>query len=178
MALSAITLTATTASQANSAETAGLRIDGKDALSQATYRGKAVNLCAKANKAWYRWNWTPRHSAANLVKFNAAPVIFVANGDANNRITVDATAANTVRLTAIVAGASTTANWDCTAAVVAGTTYKMEAKFKAGTCQLIVDGAVKASVAVAGVFATIPATLYWGADVSAANQVDAVYGPI
>ena len=80
-ALDAVTLTCTPASEANSTETTGLRVDGRDSCYQDPLAG-----VLKAQKGWIRWQLTPRHDAANLAAFwenNHVYMMYVV-GDAVN----------------------------------------------------------------------------------------------
>ncbi|MBE0574034.1 hypothetical protein IH575_03965, partial [Candidatus Dojkabacteria bacterium] len=79
-ALDDVSLTATPASLANSQESGGIRVDGYDKLTQPVTKLKATSGSIK-------FKWTPRHSAADFLKFGQTELdIFRLYGNANNRI--------------------------------------------------------------------------------------------
>jgi hypothetical protein len=168
-----VSLTVTPASEANSLETSGLRVDGQDLCSLTPAAGRLV-----ATQGWLRWNWTPRHDAADLAGFAGAanlPYIVYVFGDANNNIIVEVTAANTIQLDVTANAVNAVANWNCAAAIVAGTTYLMEVRWNGNWFRFIVDGVVVAQVNPAGTFALDPTIVYWGCDAAPIHEADATY---
>ena len=170
--LDAVSLTATAASVANSAETSGLRVDGQDLCSWAPPAGRLL-----AAQGWLRWNWTPRHDAADLAAFAGAanlPYLVYLFGDANNEVLVEVTAANTIQLDVTANAVNATQNWDCTGALVAGTTYKMEVRWDGNWFRFYVDDVLEAQVTV-GPMTTDIATVYWGCGATPDHEADAAY---
>lgn len=167
--LTAVSLTVTPASQANSTETSGLRVDGLDTLTQ-----PITNLTATAGQI--RFKWTPRHSAAGVVKFgNSAAYIVSLYGAADNYIRVYWSAANTITLAFNDGGGEHTTTWDATGAIAAGSTYAMQIDYSASVMTLSVGGVVKATITTAISFATVPTTAYWGSTSASISQIDATF---
>lgn len=168
-ALTPVTLTTTAATEDNSTESAGLRIDGRDTASQTI-----SNLAATSGRI--RFGYTPRHSAADVAKFgNATSYIVELYGDSNNYIRVYWSAANTITLAFNDGGGEHTQTWDATGAIMAGTTYQMQIDYNASQMTLSVDGMVKATITTSLSFATIPITAYWGSSQAGASQADALF---
>lgn len=162
-----VSLTVTPASQANSAETSGLRVDGLDTCTQVV-----ANLSATTGRV--RWNYTPRHDAADAVKLgNAAAYVASLYGAADNYIRVYWSAANTITLAFNGGGGEHTATWDATGAIAAGTSYTLQLDYSASEMTLSVDDVVKATITTGISFATVPTTAYWGSTSAGASQADA-----
>lgn len=167
--LTPVTLTVTPASQANSTETSGIRVDGLDTMTQ-----PIANLTATSGQI--RWDYTPRHSAADAVKFgNAAAYIAELYGAADNYIRVYWSAANTITLAFDDGGGAHTTTWDATGAIVAGTTYLLQIDISAAAMTLSVDGVVKATITTAISFATVPTAAHWGASQAAVSAADSTF---
>ncbi|GAF82724.1 unnamed protein product, partial [marine sediment metagenome] len=84
--LDAVSLTATPASEANSAETTGLRVDGADGLTQPVAAGALGRF-----NGHYRANYVPRHDLADVGDWgNANGVLIHHQEDVNNYIFVRA----------------------------------------------------------------------------------------
>ncbi len=171
--LDAVSLTVTPANEANSAEGSGLRVDGRDTLTQPIPAGSLGESSGKI-----RFNWTPRHNAADAIAFgNVLPNIAMLWDASTNYIRVRWSAANTIQLTVFIGGANS-AVWDATGLIVAGTAYLIEIEYNATQCTLTVDGTLRITVTPgAGVnfVAGIPDTAYWGSSNVGVNQVDAVF---
>ena len=173
--LDAVTLTVTPASEANSLESGGIRVDGYDNGPQVVPENRL-----KSQKGWIRTIWRPRHSDAQAVAFgNATPYVLDIHGDANNWIDVVWTAANTLRLRYNANGAgAVSANWATGGgAIVPDTAYLVEIKYTAGGAILYVDGVNRVQiVAPTGFVWPVPTTCYWGTADGLNQQTDAVYG--
>lgn len=167
-----VSLTCTPASAANSVESSGIRVDGYDSAPQ-TIPANSIF----ANQGWIKFAWIPRHSAADVAKFgNATPAIAQIYGDADDYITLDWSAANTIRLRYNANGAGVqTGTWDATGAIVAGTTYQMEIKYLPSGMELIVDGTTRITITAAVAFGTVPTSFYPGSLQAGGSQVDAVF---
>ena len=59
---------------------------------------------------------------------------------------------------------------------MAGTKYTIEIRYTAGGMTLLVNGAIKFTIAAAVAFSTVPTLAYWGSDNVFAQQNDAVIG--
>ncbi len=135
--LTDVSLTVTPASSANSTETSGLRVDGRDTLSQPITNLTATNGVVK-------FKYTPRHNAADMLKFGVAtPYIIDLYGNATNYIRVYWSAANTVTMAFNDGTTERVKSWDATGAIVAGTTYSMEINYSTTKMELKVDGVSK-----------------------------------
>ena len=168
--MDSVTLTCTPASQANSLEGTGIRVDGLDRLTQPT-------TAITANSGRIRFTYTPRHSASTVALFgNATPTIAHIYGDANNYIILDWSAANTIRLRYNAGGAGVqTGTWNATGAIVAGTNYNFDLRYTGSGMKLYINGALVITISAGVSFSVIPTTAYWGSDSSTTQQVDAVF---
>ena len=173
VALDAVSLTVTPASEANSAESGGRRVDGRDTLTQPIPAGKL-----KATEGWVRWKMRMRHAPADLEAFQESTLdaFLYLFGDASNYIYVAGTAANTITLGVNSAGAGAQTNtWDCTAAWTADEELLWEVRYNAASVWLIVAGVTRVTVTTAIAFGTVPATAYLGSNNSGARQGDVVF---
>jgi hypothetical protein len=171
IALDDVTLTVTPASQANSLEGTGIRVDGLDRLTQ-----PIINM--KLNKGVARFPYTPRHSAATVALFgNATPVICHLYADANNYILLDWSAANTIRLRYNAGGAGVqTGTWNATGLIVAGTQYILEISYTGSVMYLKINTVTVITILAPTIFTVIPTTANWLHDNVFAQQNDAVIG--
>jgi hypothetical protein len=166
-----VTLTVTPASQANSLEGTGIRVDGLDRLTQ-----PIINL--KLSKGIARFPYTPRHSAATPALFgNATPVIAHLYVDANNYILLDWSLANTIRLRYNAGGAGVqTGTYNATGAIVAGTRYILEIRYTGGAMHLRIDNILVLTITAPTVFTIVPTVANWLHDNLFLQQNDAVIG--
>jgi len=173
IALDDVSITATAATQANSTEDGGIRVDGLDTLTQ-DITGK---LGATSGKI--RFNYTPRHDAADVAKLGmSSPQIMTISYNTDNYIYAWWSATNTVTFRMRVGGTSYNQTWDATGAIVAGTTYLVEIEYNSTQATLSVDRVVKATVTPGpGIDfgANIPDTFRAGTNISGVNQGDAVF---
>lgn len=171
-ALTAVTLTLTPASLANSTEASGVRVDGKDTLTQSVY-----NLTTSAGEISF--NYTPRHSAANMLNFGGTTsldaAIVTIFGDSNNYILAYWGANNIVQFHHRGNGTRITTTWDATGAIVAGTTYAITINYNSLQDVLKVNGVTKASLSSPTALTTVPATIYYGTDQLGQYQGDAAF---
>ena len=168
--LSDVSLTCTPAIEANSLEGTGIRVDGYD-----TFTVPVTKL--KANKGRIKFYWTPRHNAADFVKYGiGTPRIFYIYGDASNYLTLTCQVANTIRLGLNANGVSTGANWDCTGLVEAGTKYLLDITYSATKCVVKIDGVVVITATQAINFVTLPGTFQLG-DGTNTRNCDSVFSP-
>jgi len=173
-----VSLTATPASEANSAEGSGIRVDGRDGLTQTTYNGTNINAILTATSGHIRFDWTPRHGDGDFQKWQeggADPLVVRAHGDASNYIMLEMDNNNDLLLEFNDSGGAQNNSWTPSGAIVAGTTYLMEIRYTGSQMELLVDGVQRILVSQPVNFSVIPATLYWGSDNSEANQGDAVF---
>ena len=172
--LDAVSLTATPASEANSTEGTGIRIDGYDTADDT----RATPLLGPTD-VWVRGDFTSRHAAADAVKFGNTQAYFVdVYADANNYIRAYWSAANTVTLAFNAQGAGEqTATWDATADWDADVEKLVEIKSNGAQAQLIVAGTVEATIVAACIFTAAfdPSTdVYWGSRQDGTLQYDGV----
>lgn len=171
VALTGVSLTATPASEANSAENSGKRVDGRDTLTQA-HGGK---LGAASGAVTFKVR--PRHLPADLVKYGNTTVYWMdVRQNANNRLRVFSSAANTVTIGYTANGAAeVTANWDATAAWTADQEMTWKVTYGSGGAKLLVGGVLKATAAGAVAFATaFSVNVYFGSAYDGTGQVDMV----
>ena len=93
----------------------------------------------------------------------------------NNQVLVEVTAANTIQLDVTANAVNATDNWDCTGALVAGTTYKMEVRWDGNWFRFYVDDVLVADVTPASPLAIDIATVYWGCGATPDHEADATY---
>jgi hypothetical protein len=134
--LDSITLTVTPASQANSLELDGLRVDGYDTCTQVMVCGAVA-----ATFGQVRWTWTPRHNGPDVADFgHATPYIAAFIGAAANYIHVYFSAANVIRLAINTGGGESGDTWNPAAGYfVPGTEYEFEVWWNASQIRLLVD---------------------------------------
>jgi len=174
-ALDDVSITATAASEANSAENSGVRVDGLDTLTQTIPAG---SLGATSGKI--RFKWRPRHGNSDLAKFGvSSPRLFEVAKDANNFIELRAISNTSVRMTIKVGGTGTDGSGiNVSSDVSADTEYLIEVEYSATRITWSLDSVVKDTITPgAGIDfgANIPDTFYSGSDRSSINQSDAVY---
>lgn len=171
-ALSAVSLTVTPASLANSTETTGLRVDGRDTAVQADSEGALT-----ATSGTIKWRMTPRHSAADVLKFGeTTPYVLHAWGNATNYIAVYWSAANTLKLEYNAGGAGVqSGTYNATGAIVAGTTYSLEVAYTGTGATLKINDTTQITVTAAVSFATLPSNAYWGHKQDGTSQYDATF---
>ncbi|MFA5136619.1 MAG: LamG-like jellyroll fold domain-containing protein [Patescibacteria group bacterium] len=170
--LTDIPLTVTPASQANSTENTGLRVDGADTLTQ-----DINNQLSNANGV-IKFKFTPRHSfdTSDMFGSTAPEIIHLStNEDADDYIKLYRYDDSTLRLAASFAGNVVNADWTDPPVLNAGTTYNLEISYSAGGyLKLLVNGTEEASTAIDKTYAfgTVPATVYFGSNNSGSNQYD------
>jgi hypothetical protein len=175
VAQTAVTLTATPASAANSIESNGLRVDGYDTLTQPIPAGKL-----KASSGYILGpKLVMRHAPADLVKFgNAAGYFLHLVGAGTNYIIVAGTAANSVYFVFDDSSGNHHTIWNCTGAWVVGDTLQFAVRYTGSYMQLIcyVNGAggVKATLTEPPAFTAILTTAYWLTHETGQFQGDAV----
>jgi hypothetical protein len=167
-----VSLTVTPTSEANSIETAGLRVDGLD---QAT-----VDITGelKATEGKVRFDWTPRHGDGDFNKFGNESLIIDILKSGNDRIAVYAQSNDQLRAYTTVNGAAQSDTWDA-AGITAGTTYLVEIEYGGTTITISFDGTIRLTMTYAGGVdfgLDIPDTAYIGTDGSNVEQGDAAFG--
>jgi len=169
ISLPAVSITATPASEANSAETSGLRVDGRDVADQ-----EPTNL--KANKGRVRFKVTQRHDPADVLKFGQTHAyLFDLYEDANNYLRVYWSAANILTIAYNAQGAGVvTDTYDATGQTWKATEKAIEAKYGASGAELKIGGATVATAAGAVAFATAPSVdINWLHKQDGTSQLDA-----
>lgn len=172
IALDAVSLTVIPASEANSAESGGLRVDGRDTLAQPL-------TDIKSTRGRVRWRWTPRHGDTIFQGFSEGsdPLLLYISKDANNYVYVSESGASQITLGFDAGGAGLqTGVWNVGAGeIVADTEYLLEVRYTASKIEFLVDGVVMITVNQPTGFDWAGGTAYWGSDATGANQSDAVY---
>ncbi|MFC1600554.1 LamG-like jellyroll fold domain-containing protein [Patescibacteria group bacterium] len=168
-----VDLTVTAASEANSAEDWGLRVDGNDTLSQAI-----SSWTTTAGTA--RWRWTPRHDAGDFSSYgvvNNTPRIARFMYNNNNYIEVNTGNDSQITLFGRADSTSFTGTWDATGSITAGTTYEMEVIYTADSAVLKIDDDEKVNIDLTSTpsFTNAPNTAYWGSTQAGTQQTDAVF---
>lgn len=173
--LTDVSLTVTPASEANSSESSGLRVDGADTLTQ-TISGLSTD------RGVIKFKFTPRHSAANAIKFwegsGASPRVFYASdGTSNNYIDLRWDSADTLSMYYAMNGSTGSASYNATSAgdFVAGTTYNLEIRYTgSGNMVLAVNGTDRITASsIPAAFSATLTTAYWGSYSNGLRQVDA-----
>lgn len=174
--LNDVAVTVTPASEANSAEGTGRRVDGIDSLLNAVPAGRI-----RANNGDVRINITPRHTDVTTVLFgNGAPTILTIFGDANNYIVLLWSAASTIQLAYNANGGGVVTNTWATggAFFAAGVQHEFRIKWTNAGMQLYVDDVLRTTI-IAPTGFVWPATIaYWGSTETSVNQVDAVFSVV
>ena len=170
-----VSLTITPASEANSTEDGGLRVDGLDTLTQPIPAG---SLGATSGKV--RFDWTPRHGAGDFEKFgNAANRICNVYKDAANEFFIFTSGNTDLRLTIDVAGVTRNGSIiDMTGIIAADTKYLVEIEYNATEITWSIDGIAQSTdTPPAGIDfgANIPDIFYGGSRYTGLNQSDGVF---
>jgi hypothetical protein len=175
VAQTAVTLTATPASAANSVESGGLRVDGYDTLVQPIPAGKL-----KASSGYILGpKLIMRHAPANLVKLGLATITFLYLWyDATRYVRLYAGAANQLILLFNDGGGAHSSTFDMTAAWAVGDTVQFAIRYTSTRMHLFVwvngVGGVKTTIAEPVAFTAIPNAAYWNQGVAGSQQGDAV----
>jgi len=167
-----VTLTVTPQSTANSTSGDTLLVNGRDLASQAL-------TGVSANYGDVRFSITPNHNDSDVALFGTTtPYECLVWGDANNNIAVFWSAADSLRVTMTIGGVPSLSTWATGGgAIVAGTTYQARVLWTATQTRLYIDGVLRATVAAATGFATVPTVVYYGSDQLATNHNDVIYSP-
>jgi len=171
--LNDITLTITPASEANSLEGTGIRVDGYDSCTQLVQAGELL-----PNAGEIRWAWTPRHSDVLAVAFDATAWVMRTDGGVNNYIDVVWNVANNLRMQFNAAGAGIQiGNWATGGgAIVVGTTYQMRIRYWANRMRLYIDNVLRITInAPTGFVWPFPVPHYWGSTDTLVSHCDAVF---
>lgn len=166
--LSDVFLTVTPASQADSIETTGLRVDGADKLSQPITGWTVASGSAK-------FKFTPRHSFDVADKFGFSnPIIALAAASTNNNyLKLFKQSATVLRLEGKFNGTTVMADWN-NPTLDAGMTYNIEMGYSQNYgIWLTVDGIERARATGVVPFSEVPSTMYFGSDEQGNNQYDA-----
>jgi len=156
--LTPVSLTVTPASQTNSTETSGLRVDGADTLTQ-----PITGL--SADRGVIKFKFTPRHSLSDAGKFGVSlpwNSIVSIDSDSNNRVFLLQENTTTLLLRGYFNGILVDARWSG-ASLSAGTSYSAEiAYINGGVLTLKIDGVQVASQSGVVAFASVPNVAYFG----------------
>jgi hypothetical protein len=172
--LDAVSIIATPASEGNSIEGLGIRVDGYDKC----YKSIASKL--KSTSGRVRFNYRPRHDAIDQKLFGVGsdtPYVCSIYNGTNNRIRLTWSTLQDLKLQITVGGVSSEDRWDVSS-ILAHTTYLLEVEYSSIDVTLKVDGVVRISVTPgAGIDfgAAIPHTVYLGTSRDSSRQADAVF---
>ncbi len=169
--LTDVSLTVTPANEANSGESSGLRVDGRDILYQTI-----TGLDKKGGEISFKY--TPRHSASVIGNFGfptgspsfSTPNVFDMQADASNYLHLIYESTTSLLLQGNFNGTLVSARWNSSLTLNAGTTYTIKVKYAAGgTLSLLVDDVQKATGDVnvpSSGFAAVPTTIFFGTNVN------------
>ena len=166
-----VAVTVTPASEANSAESGGLRVDGLDTATQPT------EGILRADEGRIVWQMRMRHSPANMRGFRqfGSQRVMRATGDVSNYVRIYIGDPNIITLSFNDGGSDHLAMWDATGAWAADQLMEWEVRWDSDTMELVVDGSVRALITQPIDFDVIPATIYWGSRDTGQEQADAVF---
>lgn len=151
-----VTLTATPASQANSLEGGGIRVDGYDDCTQPL-------LYAKADKGEVQFAWIPRHSGADMLKFGESLPHLFRIQIVGEYIYGRFTGASFLTLQLNDATGTLSAAWN-TASVIVGQVYAIKVAWGVFGARLYVDGVERINISSRAVaFTSDPTEIMWGA---------------
>lgn len=157
--LSDVSLTVTPASQTNSTETTGLRVDGADTLTQSITGLSATN-------GVIRFKYTPRHGAGALARFGTTyPTMFML-GSGTDYILVYYSADTVIRMCYNMnnSGQTCVNSADLTGSFSAGTTYDIEVSYFGGGNMIMKFNGV-AIITLSNIpasFSITPTVMNWG----------------
>ncbi len=177
LVLDDVSLTVTPASEANSLETSGLRVDGWDQVDQSEYSSVAIEDVLDRDAWVIEYEVTPRHDAADVLKFgHTAAVLLSVYGNSDNYILVKFTAASTLQLAFKAAGGTEQTDAWSSAVMNAGTTYKITVKgWQSDRMQLFVNGVLRATINQPFVWNYTPDVVHWGHDAVGVGWYDATF---
>lgn len=163
--LTNVSLTVTSASEANSSETTGLRVDGADTLTQTTTE-------LSADRGVIKFKYTPRHNFADADKFGSAnPTIFATYGAGSNYLYLRKESSTLLRVAGQFNGTTVVADWS-NPTLNAGTTYDIEVNYTSGgSLNLLINGIQVATNTGVVSFSSIPTPINFGSH-GALNQYD------
>ena len=170
-----VTLAVTPASQANSLEGTGIRVDGRDSSTVPATAHKVL-----ATSGGVRFRATPRHSIANSEAFGQTQeMLFSLTEDANNYILLyrDDAAGGTLTLEVDQAGAGPWTDTD-TPAWAADTEASIDVINYGGLIRVLFDGAPLLEIGgLTGFAADFTAAAYFGSDATPEYEFDGVISP-
>lgn len=168
--LTTVTLTVTPATLANSTEATGVRVDGRDVLSQPVTK-------LTATKGTIRFKWTPRHSAATQDALTEAGsmICVVGTWASANYIALRWTPSTVVRLQGAFNSVAFNGTWSASGLIIAGTTYAVQIDYSGGVVNFRVDGVVKITANLTTTFSVVPTITYFGTWDGTTLQSDATY---
>lgn len=155
-----VTLTVTPASQANSLEGTGIRIDGRDVCTQPIPAdGRITN-----SSGWIRFYTVLRHSDNIVNSFGSIPPeIMHVRYDANNNFDFYWSGVNQLRLLFTVAGIAYSGIWNTGGgALVAGTLYMVDIIWGASTAKVYINGVERIALSGLLTMPGVPTIIYWG----------------
>ncbi len=141
VALDPVTLTYTPASEANSLEGTGIRVDGRDTLTQ-----PITNVSATSGTVLIKLTF--RHGDGDFEKFGQENPfwIFINEDGGNNDIKINANSDTTVRILTTMDGVEEEETWTPSGAIIARTDYLFEIAWVNNVITLSIDGSIVQTV--------------------------------
>jgi hypothetical protein len=164
-----VSLTVTPASEANSAESGGLRVDGFDNCTQPIPVGFLT-----PTSGYIKWKFRSRHNWADSALFGEpTPTIGRFRLDGTRDILVYYVGGN-LRLSFNDGGGNHQADW-IGATLNSDTEYLFELKYNASQMEIKIDGVQRIVIVTPINFTGIPNIAYWGTRHNQTWQIDAVF---
>lgn len=166
-----VSITVTPASEANSAEGDGIRVDGYDSCSV------DITGVLGATSGKIAFDWTPRYSDDNSTYFVDYRLVDIRNTTSDR---IDCYVYDDKVYIKVRVGGSTlgTVSWTPSSDIIAGTTYLVEIEYSSTETTFKIDGVTKITVPEAVNFgANIPDTIYVGTYYNNQKQANAVFAP-
>jgi hypothetical protein len=165
-----VSLTVTPASAANSVESGGIRVDGKDVCNQTIPIGRLF-----ATQGWVRFRWIPRHNDADVAKFGWSSPSILNIYSGVEWFELRWNAATSLQLRFSINGVTGSAGWATAGAIVTGGNYLIDIKYSPTNVEVLVDGILRITISPTTIaWTVIPTTAMFGHDVTI-NQIDAVF---
>jgi hypothetical protein len=169
-----VSLTVTPASEAKSAESGGLRVDGRDACSQPIPAGILSDISGHI-----KWIHRPRHEDADALDYGSVgPTFAQFRFDGSNYIWIYWNAGSQVQMRFVLGGVTTNVNWNTGGYFTVDADHILEVKYDDTECLFIVDGVTRITVTPGGGInwgANIPNVAYWGIQSPIRYQIDAIF---
>jgi hypothetical protein len=167
-----VSLTVTPASEANSAESGGLRVDGFDFCFQTIPAGYFTETNGHA-----KFKWRPRHGDGIFESFGVTnpQIIYLYENTTFRWIGLEFLSNSTMRLGFNDGGGAAYNSWNPGALITEDGEYTVEIIFNATQVLFKLDGITRLTINSPVFFANILTTAYWGCINAGTTQSDAVF---